>query len=87
MKIPGDESTWVIQQNGVYHQYDMETKQNTWMLFFPNCESYSSEKIIGNMKGQHPLQPHLSFHFANIDQWRWYMVGLEKEFHELVRHP
>lgn len=82
----GSENTWVIRQNGVYHQYDQESKQSTWMLFFPNRESYFPDKIISSMKAQHPLQPHLEFHFVHFDQWRWYIINLEKQYHELVSY-
>lgn len=79
------EVAWVIRQNGIYHQHDLDSQQSTWMLLFPNQESYSSEKIVDTMNlGQHPFQPHIGFHFAHFQNWRWYMADLEKQFHDLV---
>lgn len=84
MKRGEKKHMWVIRQNGVYHQYDRHSGQSTWMLLLPNHESYNRDKILENMSGLHPLQPHLGFHFAYFDRWRWYMLDLEKEFHDLA---
>ena len=55
------------------------------MLLYPNHKAYDPDEIVNKVKARHPLQPHLGFHFAHFDQWRWYMADLEKEFHELVK--
>ncbi|KAH8652902.1 hypothetical protein BGZ61DRAFT_575095 [Ilyonectria robusta] len=77
--------TWVIRQIGLYHQYSLESEKNTWLLIFPNRQSYSLDRVTEIMDlDEHPLQPHLCWQSAHIQNWRWYMVDLEKEFHELA---
>ncbi|CAI6094540.1 unnamed protein product [Clonostachys chloroleuca] len=75
LKAIGDEeTTWVIRQCGLYHQNDLRSKQNTWLLFFPNTQSSSAQLMIDHVgEDEHPLQAHMSFYFSHFNNWRWQM--------------
>lgn len=84
-KTPGNPKTWEIRQSGVYHKQELGLQANTWLLIFPNRESFSPTKIADTMtKSRHPLDAHIEYHFAHLRQWRWYMADLEKEFEKAV---
>ncbi|KPM46478.1 hypothetical protein AK830_g231 [Neonectria ditissima] len=77
-------SAWVIRQIGLYHQYSISLEKNSWLIVFPNHHSYSLEQVADIMApNKHPLQPHISFQFAYLRNWRWYMADLEKSFQKL----
>lgn len=79
------DSSWIIRQIGLYHQYSLGCDQSTWMLVFNNRRSYDDDEVAAIMKpDKHPLQPHIDFHFEHIYNWRWYMVDLEKHLQNLV---
>ncbi|KAH7120583.1 hypothetical protein EDB81DRAFT_232579 [Dactylonectria macrodidyma] len=83
--IGKEKVAWVIRQIGLYHQYSLQSEKSTWMLIFPNHQSYSLDRVAEIMDpDKHPLEPHISFQSTHIQSWRWFMADLEKEFHGLA---
>lgn len=84
-KVPGDQTSWVIRQAGVYHKHDSGLQTNTWLLVFPNRESFSAGQTIDAMSREnHPLGAHVALHFTHLPRWRWYMADFQKRFEEAV---
>jgi hypothetical protein len=90
-----DPFAWTMRQTSVYHKFQYNQKQSTWILVQPSDAVYSrlqavlkedssaSEKLVEAIP-TNPLKSHLLFLSAAGENWRNYYNQLEKFFYETV---
>lgn len=81
---------WVIRQAGVYHKFDIDTKQSLLILVnaVPDSKAYSL--IIETLSTkfykieQNPLYLHEVIHGSYFAHWRDYLGGYERSLLPIV---
>lgn len=90
-----DKVQWSIRQTGIYQQYNIKTKQSTWVLIFSNREAGTRKELLRRLDPSycadsnetimsHPLGIHIFLFQSRMDNWRLYISHFEDEVWELV---
>lgn len=90
-------SPWSVRQTGVYHRFSEIIKQgdvsaeNLWLLLHPMRNSkaqtrlgVAADKVNAREMALDPLRLHVLIMSSYIDNWRWYLHDIKRQYLELV---
>lgn len=89
MKYPeykAAEQEWVIRHSGVWHRFDVQTSQSTFVLFSPTPKSSGHQKAkewllnSENRNDSEPFWLHRLLFASYQPAWRQYIGALERKF-------
>ncbi|KAK0631511.1 hypothetical protein B0T14DRAFT_4413 [Immersiella caudata] len=80
------EDKWVIRQSGIWHRYDSQTSQSTYLLLSPTPDSrahrQAEEWLLSPEQNaeNEPFWLHRILFAAYLPAWRQYIAALERNF-------
>jgi len=80
------EDKWVIRQSGIWHRYNLQTSQSTYVLFSPTPNSQAHRQAEewllspGQRPEAEPFWLHRILFSAYFPAWRQYIGALERKF-------
>jgi hypothetical protein len=85
---------WSVRQTGVYHRFsitDSLKAENFWLLLhpMPNSKAQTRMRIATEKLGEDemvrdPLRLHVLIMSSYVDNWRWYLHDIKRQYTELV---
>ncbi|KAF8244930.1 hypothetical protein K440DRAFT_557560, partial [Wilcoxina mikolae CBS 423.85] len=78
---------WSIRRTGVYHRYCPDTQSNVFIFLHPKEQTKLQERIHSlctqdesSMPWANPMRLHLLLLSSYLDNWRWYLSDLGRDF-------
>ena len=85
---------WSVRQTGVYHRFsttDPSKAENLWLLLHPMQNSkaqtrmgVATEKLCAEEMAKDPLRLHVLIMSSYVDNWRWYLHDIKRQYLVLV---
>jgi len=83
---------WSVRQTGVYHRFSTTDPENLWLLLHPMQNSkaqtrmgLATDKLCAEEMAKDPLRFHVLIMSSYVDNWRWYLHDIKRQYLVLVR--